>query len=137
MSDPSQLLASPLKTASHANETEIVSEIVKVVKEHQVVAIVVGMPFHMNYTMSKRGIEVQVFIETLRSACNVPVYSWDERWTTVSAQRSLRARGVSPSKNRRGIDQIAAAYILQSYLDRLCHLRSAGENSLLSNEGSQ
>ncbi|RPH89516.1 MAG: pre-16S rRNA-processing nuclease YqgF, partial [Calditrichaeota bacterium] len=52
-----------------------------------------------------------------------PVFFWDERWTTVSAEKLLIETGKSPSRHRNKIDQIAAAYLLQSFLDRLNYIK--------------
>jgi len=123
MSDPSQILATTLKTIQGLSGPSLVSEIRGILEEHQIVSIVVGMPYNLNGTISKRGEEVVAFIDDLANECKLPVFSWDERWTTVSAHKTLRELGKSPSKSRHRVDQIAAAFMLQSFLDRLGRVR--------------
>lgn len=123
LSDPSQTLASTLKTIQRHSTSSAVDEIGAVIKEHGIVAVVVGMPYHLNGTMGRTGEEVLRFLAEMARVCQLPVVSWDERWTTVSANKALLEAGKSPSKNRQRIDQIAAAFMLQSFLDRLSYLR--------------
>jgi len=123
VSDPSQTLATTLKTIVGRARSNLLMEIKGLLQEHQVASIVVGMPYNLDGTMSKRGEEVVSFMDDLARECGLPVFSWDERWTTVSAHKTLRELGKSPSKSRHKVDQIAAAFMLQSFLDRIGHLR--------------
>ena len=123
LSDPSQMLSSTYKTFANKNSSAIVQEILSLVKEKNIVAIIVGMPYNMNGTMGEKAEEVTDFIEEIRKQCSIPVVPWDERWTTKSAHNQLINLGKSPSRNRELVDRVAAAIILQSFLDRLSHFR--------------
>jgi len=123
LSDPFQILSSTLYTLKNASVQKSINEILDIVIKREIVAIVVGLPINMNGSFGEIVKEVQNFIDILSKKSNVPVYSWDERWTTLSAEKSLIAKGKSPSKNRERIDQIAAAFLLQAFLDRLTNVR--------------
>ncbi len=126
VSDPTQVLASPLVTLQRKGEDALYREITRIVEEQQAVAIVVGNPLHMNGSAGESAREVAVFLEGLANYTHLPLILWDERWTTTSAHKSLLDRGKSPSKNRQQLDQIAAAFLLHSFLHRLsiCRHRS-------------
>lgn len=85
--------------------------------EYEVSDIVVGLPKNMNNTIGPRGEICIAFSETLRDALQLPVMLWDERLTTVSAQRTLLEADVSRKKRKLVVDKMAAALILQNYLD--------------------
>ena len=127
-SDPMQLLSSNLKTLANKGIKFVLDELADIIRNHSVVAIVVGMPYNMNGTIGERGMEVQEFIGILREKTGIPTVAWDERWTTISAHKTMHQMGKSPSKNRHKVDQIAASFILQSFLDRLSNLRRQNSN---------
>ena len=89
LSDPFQILSSPLCTLQNSGVKKSINDILDIVNKHQVIAIVIGLPFNMNGTVGKLAQEVQNFIDKLENKSKVSVYSWDERWTTVSAEKSL------------------------------------------------
>ena len=122
MSDPSQSLSSTLETVIKRGD-EHIRRILELLSEKDIVAVVVGMPYNMNGRIGERGREVMTFVEKLEKRTELPILTWDERWSTVSAEKSLREQGESPSRHRKRIDQVAAAFILQSFLDRLSHIR--------------
>ena len=102
------------------------ARIAALVAEKNVELIVIGLPRHMNGSVGASAEEASVFAEKLKAkvACNVR--TWDERLSTVAAQRALREAGKSVRESRGYIDQVAAQMLLQSYLD-----------SLLSNQSGQ
>ncbi|MBN2410887.1 Holliday junction resolvase RuvX [candidate division KSB1 bacterium] len=124
MSDPFQILSSPLCTLKNSSVQKSINEILDIVKKHEIIAIVIGLPINMNGTIGNVAKDVQNFMNILAQKTHVSVFSWDERWTTVSAEKSLIAKNKSPSKNRDRIDQIASAFLLQAFLDRLNHVRN-------------
>ncbi|WP_438444254.1 Holliday junction resolvase RuvX [Gorillibacterium sp. sgz5001074] len=83
----------------------------------QVTEVVVGLPKNMNGTIGPRGEICIAFANTLRDILQVPVHLWDERLTTVAAERTLLEADVSRKKRKQVIDKMAAAIILQGYLD--------------------
>jgi putative Holliday junction resolvase len=86
-------------------------------EEYEVTEIVVGLPKNMNASIGPRGETCMAFAQTLRDIMQVPVHLWDERLTTVSAQRTLLEADVSRKKRKLVIDKLAAVFILQNYLD--------------------
>ncbi|MUT67252.1 Holliday junction resolvase RuvX [Paenibacillus sp. NEAU-GSW1] len=94
-----------------------VNRIAELVKAHEVSEIVVGLPKNMNNTIGPRGEISIAFAEQLRNDLNLPVHLWDERLTTVSAERTLIEADVSRKKRKLVVDKMAATLILQNYLD--------------------
>ncbi|MFC0522512.1 Holliday junction resolvase RuvX [Pontibacillus salicampi] len=86
-------------------------------KEHEVDKLVVGLPKNMNGTIGERGEACQLFAEKAKAYFQLPVELWDERLTTMAAERVLLDADVSRSKRKKVIDKMAAVMILQSYLD--------------------
>ncbi|BBW95486.1 Holliday junction resolvase RuvX [Geobacillus sp. FSL W8-0032] len=89
-----------------------------IIDEYGVDAIVVGWPKNMNGTLGPRAEASERFAAKLRKEFSLPVVLWDERLSTMAAERMLIAADVSRKKRRKVIDKMAAAVILQSYLDR-------------------
>ncbi len=92
-------------------------EIGKIIKEYQVNLVVVGFPKNMNGTIGPRGEASQVFASELEQRFSVPCVLWDERLTTIAAERVLLEADVSRKKRKKVIDKMAAVMILQGYLD--------------------
>ncbi len=86
------------------------------VEEYQVAEIVIGLPRHMTGRLSKEGQEIVAFGKKLEKFLSIPVVFWDERLSTVAAEKTLLAGDVSRSRRRRVIDQLAASWILGGYL---------------------
>lgn len=91
--------------------------IAALVKEHEVSEIVVGLPKNMNGTIGPRGEICMEFAGILRESLCLPVHLWDERLSTVSAERTLVEADVSRKKRKQVVDKMAASLILQNYLD--------------------
>ncbi|MER1999895.1 MAG: Holliday junction resolvase RuvX [Lysinibacillus sp.] len=99
-------------------ESEFGIERVKeLVKEHNVTAFVVGYPKNMNNTIGPRGIASENYKKLLEETFGFPVTLWDERLTTMAAERMLIEADVSRKKRKQVIDKMAAVMILQGYLD--------------------
>lgn len=117
MSDPSRTIASPLETV---RAEDALYRVKSVVDDEGVTEIVVGVPLHMDGSMSDMAREAIAFVAQLRAAVEVPVVTRDERLSTVEAERALNTVE-SPSRRRHRakgrVDSAAAAIILQSYLD--------------------
>jgi putative holliday junction resolvase len=129
LSDPTQVIASPNTTLVVKQESAVVAELARMVLDNQVVAVVIGWPLHMSGSAGERTEAVDRFLQQLQGSIQVPFFSWDERWSTMSAHRALREQGVSPSKNKQRVDAIAAAIILDSFLQRLYHLRTSHQTT--------
>lgn len=94
-----------------------VDRIHELVKEYDVDSIVVGFPKNMNGSVGPRGEACQQFAELLKEVLNLPVTLWDERLSTMAAERVLISGDVSRKKRKKVIDKMAAVMILQGYLD--------------------
>lgn len=90
----------------------------EIIREHEVSKIVLGFPKNMNASVGPRGQASQAFAKVLEERFALPVHLWDERLTTMAAERVLLEADVSRSKRKKVIDKMAAAMILQGYLDR-------------------
>ncbi|MDA1512910.1 Holliday junction resolvase RuvX [Bacillus cereus group sp. TH40LC] len=90
----------------------------ELVKQYDVDKIVVGLPKNMNGTISPRGEACQQFAENLRELLQLDVVMWDERLSTMAAERLLISADVSRKKRKQVIDKMAAVVILQGFLDR-------------------
>ncbi|MEH7887134.1 Holliday junction resolvase RuvX [Bacillus sp. JJ1609] len=102
------------------NEEENVfgfDELGKIIKEYDVSKVVVGLPKNMNGTIGPRGEASQFFARELEERFGVHVVLWDERLTTVAAERVLLEADVSRKKRKKVIDKMAAMMILQGYLN--------------------
>ena len=117
ISDELRLLAHPLETIS--SEKRPIARIEEIVREKKIDRVVVGMPKLLSGKMGTAADEVLQFVEKLRRVLSCPVVTWDERLTTVAAQRALHESGKKTHQARGYIDQVAAQMILQSYLDRV------------------
>ncbi len=93
------------------------ARIEELIVQYQVTEIVLGYPKNMNNTIGERAQKTLEFGETLKRRTGLPVELWDERLTTVAANRALIEGGVRREKRKAYVDMIAAVYILQGYLD--------------------
>jgi putative Holliday junction resolvase len=116
VSDDLGILALPLETID-AGTTDPCDRIVEIVAEKAVSTIVVGVPRNMNGSFGAAAKKAQDLIAKLRLLVQCTVIGWDERLTTVSAQRALREAGRKAKAQRPVIDQVAAQILLQSWLD--------------------
>ena len=96
---------------------EDVSKIMAVINDNGVAEVVVGLPISMNGTHSAKTKETLEFVEHLSKTLKVPVRTWDERLTTVQANRALLEADTSRARRKNLADKLAAQFILQSYLD--------------------
>ncbi len=127
LSDPFQMLASSLCTINNNGLHKSINQVLELGEKNEIIAFVIGMPINMNGSYGESAIAARDFAHALQQKTTIPIFLWDERWTTVSAHKSLISQGKSPSKSRDRIDQIAAAFLLQAFLDRLAFVRKHGE----------
>ncbi len=116
VSDDLGMLAHPLETIT-VRTTPPLQRIAALVAERDVVAVVVGVPRNMDGSFGPAAEKSKKFIEALRALVSCRVIPWDERLTTVSAERALREAGRNAKSQRKVVDQAAAQIILQSWLD--------------------
>ncbi len=117
LSDPGGILASPFIIIDRRDERQALEAIIDIINQHQVEQIVVGLPRSMNGSIGKQAEKVMAFVQRLRSHTEVPVEFRDERLTTVSAKRLMQAARTKKTKRKARDDAVAAALILQGYLD--------------------
>ena len=117
LSDPTGLIATPLGFLERTNVASDVSKIVEKASKYQVQRILVGLPLTTRGQMGPQSRDVERFCKYLREYVNVPVITWDERYSTMEAERLLRQAGRQPSRDKGRSDAAAAAVILQSYLN--------------------
>jgi putative Holliday junction resolvase len=116
LSDELRMLAHPLETVP--NSPQALPRISKLVAEKSVDALVVGLPKNMDGTKGPAAQKAEAFAAQLRSAHpGIRVVLWDERMTTVAAQRALHEAGRNVKNSRSVVDQVAAQMILQGWLD--------------------
>ena len=117
ISDPNGQVAVPLRTLHRTAQDGAVDAIAALVAEENVEAIVVGLPLRLDGTAGSQAESVEEFVRQLLPAVNVPVTLWDERLSTVQAEQLLRRDGLPSRKGKAEQDSLAAAIILQGYLD--------------------
>ena len=119
VSDVNQKIASPLKVIENMKFNEILNILEKIVTERNICAIIVGDPINMDGSIGPKSQSSRSFIKNLSKELDIPILLWDERLTTVSAERSLLEADISRKKRQQIIDKIAASIILQNFLDYL------------------
>lgn len=117
VSDIMGLTAQGVTTIKRVGKKKDIEEIKKIISERQVNKIVSGLPKNMNGTIGVQGEKVQKFCELLKQETNLPIEFWDERLSTVAAERSLIEGNVRRENRKKVIDMLAAVIILQGYLD--------------------
>ncbi len=118
VSDESALIAQGLASLPRVGEKKDVAAIGRYIAEWQIGAIVLGLPRNMDGSMGESARAVEAFGHRLTEALGIPVHLWDERLTTMAAERTLVDAGLRRNARRAVIDQVAATMILQGYLDR-------------------
>lgn len=117
ISDDLGMLAHPLETIHIKEVADPVARIAELVASRDVGHIILGLPRNMDGSYGPAAEKVRVFAEKLRAECACEVKLWDERLTSVAAQRSLHEAGRKVKDSREVIDQVAAQLILQGWLD--------------------
>ena len=122
ISDPLGLTAQGIETIQRKEENKLrktCARIEALIAEYGVEKIVLGLPKHMNNDVGERAEKALEFAEMLRRRTELEVVMWDERLTTVEAERTLIETGVRRENRKKVIDTVAAVFILQGYLDSL------------------
>jgi putative holliday junction resolvase len=115
-SDDLGMLAHPLETIP-ATKGDPIARILELAASRGAAAIVIGMPRNMDGTYGPAATKAKEFIEKLRDLTTLQIIAWDERLSTVAAQRSLQEAGRNTRNQKSVIDQVAAQIILQGWLD--------------------
>lgn len=117
MSDPGEILASPLETVFEKDFDRCVEKVAQIAEERKAELIIVGNPVNMNGTIGERSEKCTLFAEKLRALVGVEVEMWDERSSTVTAISYMNEINKRGKKRKAVLDQAAAAVILDSYLE--------------------
>ena len=118
-SDALLMTAQGIETIRRTSLENDFNRLRELISEYEVHELVVGMPKNMNGTKGDRAEKTEEFVEKMKAVIDLPVTFWDERLSTVMAERQLIAADVSRKKRMGVIDKMAAVVILQGYLDRL------------------
>ena len=113
--DQTETIVSPL--VSLPTTKDLIPKIIEIVKAENVGAIVFGLPFNMDDSIGPQAKKVQVFADKLEKLINVPIFFQDERLSTFAAKEKMIAMELTRKKKKRRIDALAAAEILQAFLD--------------------
>jgi putative Holliday junction resolvase len=125
ISDGLGITAQPLGVIENGGTKSVIDDISDIACEHDIATVVIGMPLNMDGTIGPKAREVLELRNLLADKLNIPVVTFDERLTTVEAERRLADAGVSRRKRGKKVDVVAAQIILQTYIDS----RSTGEQS--------
>lgn len=117
MCDPEGILASPFDVIDADREAKVIKTIVDLAQENNVELIVIGQPRSLDGTLGPQAQKAQAFSDALARESGLPVKPWDERFSSVMADRLMREAGTKRAKMKQRRDAVAAAIILQSYLD--------------------
>lgn len=118
VSDELKMLAHPVEHIAADPFPEFLERLKVLLREKEVELIVIGMPRNMDGSYGEAAAKVRAFVTVLKEAIQIPIRTWDERLTTVQAQKALRQGGRKGDQRDR-IDATAAAVLLQGYLDSI------------------
>ena len=119
VSDPLELTAQAVATIENTGDTNVIEDIKGIMGNYSgIEEIVIGLPKNLKGEIGPSAQKVLDFVEILKKEFSVPITAWDERMTTVQAERMFQEAGIKGKKRRGLIDKTAAAFILQNYLDR-------------------
>jgi putative holliday junction resolvase len=119
VSDPLGITAQGLPTLQRTNKRTDLAALEAIIREWSIGLILLGNPKNMGGSEGRQSAWVREFAEALQKATALPVEFWDERLTTVEANRVLRSSGISIAKRAAAVDRLSAVILLQSYLDSL------------------
>lgn len=131
VSDPLGLTAQGIEIVRRKSENKLrqtLARMEEIAKEYSVEKIVLGFPKHMNNDIGERAEKSLEFKEMLERRTGLPVVMWDERLTTVEADRTMMETGIRRENRKEYVDMIAAVFILQGYLDYLSNQQATQEN---------
>jgi putative Holliday junction resolvase len=118
VSDSEGILATALTVIERKSDDTALNNIIALAEEHDVERIVVGLPISLDGKMGPQAQRVQSFTDALNERTELPVITWDERFSTSDADRVLMEAGLKRDKRKKHLDSVAAAFILQGYIDQ-------------------
>ena len=123
VSDSLRQVSSPLETIKRTKFTADAARLLQIIADRQIGGIVLGLPRNMDGSEGPRCQSTRAFSRNLEKLTDVPITFWDERLSTVAAERALLEADTSRKRRAEVIDHVAAGYILQGVLDRMRHLQ--------------
>ncbi|NLS45073.1 MAG: Holliday junction resolvase RuvX [Firmicutes bacterium] len=128
LSDPCRIVSQPFSVIKRTDIRHDIDQVSKIVHDKEVSLIVVGLPLRTDGTRGESAVKTIEFVKRLKRRISVPVVTWDERYSTVAAERILITADLSRQKRKGVIDSVAAAIILDGYLHylRQQHSTSSG-----------
>lgn len=123
VSDSLLSAATPLETIKRTKYTADAARLEEIIAKREICGIVLGLPYNMDGSEGPRCQSTRAFARNLARQSDLPITYWDERLSTVAAERALLEADTSRKRRSEVIDHVAASYILQGALDRLHHLR--------------
>ncbi|ADO42830.1 Holliday junction resolvase RuvX [Ketogulonicigenium vulgare] len=123
VSDLMLSVASPLETIKRKKFSLDAEALLKIIAARNIAGIVLGLPLNMDGSEGPRAQSTRAFARNLSRLTDLPIVYWDERLSTVAAERALLEADTSRKRRDEVIDHVAAGFILQGVLDRLRHLR--------------
>jgi len=122
VTDTYRSVATPLKTIKRSKFTADAQALDTIIKGRGVVGIVLGLPLNMDGSEGPRSQSTKAFARNLQGKISLPITFWDERLSTVAAEKALLEADTSRKRRSEIIDHVAAGYILQGAVDRLAHM---------------
>lgn len=123
-SDGLRTVASPVETVKRKKFTQDAARLIEIAQGREAVGFVLGLPRNMDGSEGPRAQSTRAFARNLTGLTELPIAFWDERLSTVAAERALLEADTSRKRRAEVIDNVAAAFILQGLLDRMHHARS-------------
>jgi putative Holliday junction resolvase len=125
VSDSMRSVATPLSTMRREKFTLDVAQLLKITTAREIKGLVLGLPRNMDGSEGPRCQSTRAFARNLEKLTPLPITFWDERLSTVAAERAMLEADMSRKRRAEVIDHVAAGYILQGALDRLAHIKRA------------
>ena len=126
VSDGLRSVATPLETIRRRKFSLDAAKVLEIAAARNLTGLVLGLPYNMDGSEGARCQSTRAFARNLQALTDLPIGFWDERLSTVAAERALLEADTSRKRRSEVIDHVAAGYILQGVLDRMQHLRTSG-----------
>ncbi|MBA3813739.1 MAG: Holliday junction resolvase RuvX [Alphaproteobacteria bacterium] len=125
LSDINCRIATPFQVIHRTQWKKDAEMLLKIINEHNIVGIVIGFPLNMNGSEGPRCQSIRQFVANLLLVIDLPLCLWDERMSTMAVTRTLLTADLSRAKRKKVVDKMAAAYILQGFLDAFGRLHQS------------
>ena len=122
ISDLRRMIATPREVIRRVKFTDDAARLMEIIRAREIKGIILGLPLNMDGSEGPRVQSTRAFARNLERLTPLPIAFWDERLSTVAAERALLEADTSRKRRREVIDQVAAGFILQGALDRMAHI---------------